>query len=320
EIASNLSLFPHHLRVLLGTMGRGMERAGVYVGPLSFVEISVKLPLGTYLAIMFAGLVRRMTCRLRPYEKVKGAADLAAARSLEVLAGAFRSGGDKDAAVARAVSFFEGVEHGDGFRPKVAVFGDLYVRDNEAMNQDLFRVIEENGGEVVPMPYHHYLKMIAGPYLRKWFREGKYFEAFTSEAFLLTLLSLEKKYYRRFRRILEVEEPVFDRPPAELLSEYHVRLENTGESMDNLLKVHYLLRDHPDLALFVQASPAFCCPSLVTEAMAGEIERRTGVPVVSVTYDGTGGYKNEAIVPYLKFPRRRPAQAAGAADVRRGPR
>ena len=27
------------------------------------------------------------------------------------------------------------------------------------------------------------------------------------------------------------------------------------------------------------------------------------VPVVSVTYDGTGGNKNESILPYLKFPR-----------------
>ena len=41
------------------------------------------------------------------------------------------------------------------------------------------------------------------------------------------------------------------------------------------------------------------------EAMAGEIERKTGVPIVSITYDGTGGNKNDAIIPYLKFPRTR---------------
>ena len=40
-----------------------------------------------------------------------------------------------------------------------------------------------------------------------------------------------------------------------------------------------------------------------TEAMAGRIERKTGVPIVSITYDGTGGNKNDAIVPYLKYPR-----------------
>jgi hypothetical protein len=39
--------------------------------------------------------------------------------------------------------------------------------------------------------------------------------------------------------------------------------------------------------------------------MAKEIENKTGVPVVSITYDGTGGNKNESIIPYLKFPRKR---------------
>ncbi len=74
--------------------------------------------------------------------------------------------------------------------------------------------------------------------------------------------------------------------------------------MDNILKIHYIKKHHPEVALFVQASPAFCCPALITEAMAAEIERQTGVPVVSITYDGTGGSKNDVIIPYLKYPRR----------------
>ena len=34
--------------------------------------------------------------------------------------------------------------------------------------------------------------------------------------------------------------------------------------------------------------------------MARKIEQIAGVPVVSITYDGTGGNKNEAVIPYLK--------------------
>ena len=37
--------------------------------------------------------------------------------------------------------------------------------------------------------------------------------------------------------------------------------------------------------------------------MARDIQRVTGVPVVSLTYDGTGRYQNDAIVPYLRFSR-----------------
>ena len=35
------------------------------------------------------------------------------------------------------------------------------------------------------------------------------------------------------------------------------------------------------------------------------IEAVTGVPVVPITYDGTGGNKNDAIIPYLAYPRSR---------------
>jgi hypothetical protein len=87
------------------------------------------------------------------------------------------------------------------------------------------------------------------------------------------------------------------------LARFHVKLEASGESYDNVLKILHLKREFPDIALFVQASPAFCCPSLVTEAMGEHIERITGVPVVSLTYDGTGAPQNDRILPYLKYPR-----------------
>jgi hypothetical protein len=38
--------------------------------------------------------------------------------------------------------------------------------------------------------------------------------------------------------------------------------------------------------------------------MIKEIERNTGVPVVSIIYDGTCSPKNNAVIPYLKYPRK----------------
>jgi hypothetical protein len=74
-----------------------------------------------------------------------------------------------------------------------------------------------------------------------------------------------------------------------------------GESFENILKIHRLIRQYPDLDLFIQTNPSYCCPSLVTEAMASRIEEITGVPVVTIEYDGTTGIKNEDIIPYLKY-------------------
>jgi len=39
--------------------------------------------------------------------------------------------------------------------------------------------------------------------------------------------------------------------------------------------------------------------------MASRIEEITGVPVVTIEYDGTTSIKNEDIIPYLKYRRKK---------------
>jgi predicted nucleotide-binding protein (sugar kinase/HSP70/actin superfamily) len=223
--------------------------------------------------------------------------------SLELLYESFLGRIRKQDALAAVAERFGKIPIRPGRRPKVAVFGDLYSRDNRVMNQDLIRFIERHGGEVVTTPYTEYARMIASPYFRKWFFERKFLTLISSRALMAAISRLERTYYRMFEPLLGEPMATFDDPPEAILARYGVRIEHTGESMDNLLKVHYIKKHHPDVTLFVQASPAFCCPSLVTEAMARRIEAVTGVPVVPITYDGTGGNKNDAIIPYLVYPR-----------------
>jgi predicted CoA-substrate-specific enzyme activase len=308
KIACNIGLFVRHIQHLLQAQGKGMEKAGLYIGHLSLADISMKLPLNTYLAYMFGGLLKKMACLIRPYEKIAGTTDRVLEQSLLLLESVFASSQSKEAALDQVVHWFDSIERAPTDpsrpRPKVAIFGDLYVRDNEMINQGLIHFIEAQGGEVVTTPYSSYLKMIVQPYLRKWFVEGRYLEALSSKAFIATVSRLEKTYYKYFQRVLQEPEPIYDASAQEILSAYGVRIENNGESMENLLKIHYLKKLHPDIALFIQTNPAFCCPSLVTEAMASTIEKITQTPIVSITYDGIGGNKNDVLIPYLKFPRK----------------
>jgi predicted CoA-substrate-specific enzyme activase len=309
KIACNIGLYAHQIQNILDGYGKDLQKAGVYSGHLSLADISMKLPVNTYLGFMFGGLLKKMGCRIRPYEKVAGATDRALRKSLTLLETAFRFGRSKEEALAQVIAWFESIEvcpeKQSRARPKVAIFGDLYVRDNELINQDLIHFIEAQGGEVVTTPYSAYVKMIARPYLRKWFVEGSYVQALSSKALIATVTRLEKTYYKYFQRILEEPEPVYDESPKQILDKYNIRIENTGETMENILKIYYLKKYHPDITLFVQTSPAFCCPSLITEAMANRIEKVTHTPIVAITYDGTGGSKNEIITPYLAFPRRK---------------
>lgn len=308
----NIPLYPHQMKFILDGMGKGFEKAKVYVGELSFLEISPLAAIDAYQSYLFAGLIRRLACRIRPYEKVKGMTDACLARAMEILVPVFEDRRrNKVKAAEEIIAGFEAIPYDRSQRNSlVALFGDFYVRDNAVMNQDVIRYIEDNGGEVVSMPYNQYAKMIADTYFSRWMKEGRYGAWFGFSALLAASRVMEKAYYRIFERVLEQTDPDYDDPSTDILAQYGVILENSGESAENLLKTWYIKKHFPEVSLFVQLSPVFCCAGLVTEAMKRRIEEVTGTPVVSLTYDGTGGSCNEVLAPYLRYPRRAKSPSA----------
>jgi predicted nucleotide-binding protein (sugar kinase/HSP70/actin superfamily) len=309
QIACNIGMFPFYTKTMMEASGRGHEKIPVYTGDITFLDFSIMTSISSYLAFMFGGMLRKISCRLRPYEKEAGSTDRAVAESVSILYDAFEKRKPKEEALDRVMSFFEGIETVTEQRPKVAIFGDLYVRDNDIMNQDLVGVIERNGGEVVTTPYSELINIVADQYIKKWFKQGMYQHAVLTKVLRNFLHILDRKYYRFFNRVISAPRPGNGSDPESILSSFGLKIHHTGESMENILKIFHLLEHHPDLALFVQTNPSYCCPSLVTEAMADKIERLTGVPVVTIEYDGTGSSRNEDVIPYLKFPRKKTKKA-----------
>jgi predicted CoA-substrate-specific enzyme activase len=295
-----LHIYPHYIKTLLEEYGGGMEKVGVYMGDVAHAEISPLLVINTYFAYLFGGLLRRMGCMIRPYEVNEGETDRVIAESQALLIGTFRERGSKLAALRQVMGRFEAIPRAAGRRPKVAIFGDLYVRDNDAMNQGLIRLIEKAGGEVLTTPFSEYMQIIAAAHFRRY-RKGRRYGELMKYKLMLALVKLaERRYAAHYRAYVSSRES-FRNPAVEKdLERFHVRLEHSGESYDNVLKILHLLKVHRDIRLFVQTNPAFCCPSLVTEAMSRRIEELTGVPVVTLTYDGTGSPKNDLVLPFLK--------------------
>jgi predicted CoA-substrate-specific enzyme activase len=305
KISCNLGMYPAYVKSLLEARGGGFDRAAVYRGEISTIEVSVRAAFNTYFAYLFGGMLRRMACRVRPYETRAGETDEAVEAGLAIFTRAFEGAGSKLEAVREVVVRIAGIETRPRDRPKVAIFGDLYVRDNEVISQGLVRFIERHGGEVITTPYSEYVKMVAPAYFQRWFSEGKLLTVVGKASLLATARALERQYLKEFARVLG---PVGAWHPrsssAELLERFGVTTQHTGETLDNILKLFHILESDPDLRLFVQASPAFCCPSLVTEALADRLKELTGVPVVCVTYDGTAAPRNDAIIPHLERWRR----------------
>ena len=298
-ITCNLRLYPFYIKNLLEGYGKGFERASVYFGELTYLEIAVSTSYYAYFAYLLGGLIRKLGCRIRPYEVGRGKTDEVIARSIALLEPAFLGTRPMDAAVTEVIALFDGIARTPGGRPRVAIFGDLYVRDNDIMNQDLIHDIEANGGEVVTTPYTDLVKITIENVIRRAVERGEYFKVGLYRVMLKTINIFEDKYYRQFRKYIG-DKPVVD--PLRLeknLEKFNISPYHSGESYENILKIFYIIENYPDISLFVQTNPAFCCPAMVTEAMAREIRRVTGIPVVTLTYDGTGGSKNDVVVGYL---------------------
>jgi predicted nucleotide-binding protein (sugar kinase/HSP70/actin superfamily) len=296
----NIAMLPPFLKTLFESFGGGMENIEVYSGELALQEVSFRATLNAFRAAMVGGLLRRVGCRLRPYETVPGATDAALAGAMDILVPAFEGRVARDTALREAAALFDAVPVARCRRPKVAIFGDLYVRDNDVMSQDLVRAIERAGGEVIATPFTEYYRIVMGTNFRRMIELGDWSGWLGLKVTWTAGEAMASRCRSYFERFLEPDAPVEPGALEWMRRNFGVRGEHAGESADNLQKVFHLVRAHPDLRLFVQASPAFCCPSLITEAMARTIERLTGVPVVSVTYDGTGTYRNGIFEPWLR--------------------
>ena len=190
----------------------------MFAGEISFMDLSIKLPVNVYFGYMFGGLIRKIGCKIRPYGKIKGETDRVIEQNINILVEAFLGNRSKASALDAVITNFEQIEQIDHSmnRPKVAIFGDLYVRDNEIMNQNLIHFIEENGGEVVVTPFSSYVKMVEKPYLRKWFREKLYFNVLSYKTLMAAVKQLEKTYLKYFDRIRTEPEPEYNDPPRKI--------------------------------------------------------------------------------------------------------
>ena len=305
NLSCNLSMFPYYMKKLLDNYGNGLEKTSVYTGDIIFYDFSLQTAINAYLAYMFGGFIRKIGCHIRPYEKVKGSTNAIIKEALSLLYEAFRHGKAREEVLTEIIRKFESVDIVREERPKAAIFGDLYVRDNDLLNQGLIETIENNGGEAITTPYSEYIKIVVNPVTERHLKTGHYAD-FLKIKFLKSLIPLvEDKYLTYFSRYNGEEVKITTTETDEWLNRFGLNILHRGESIENILKIYSLIRHYSSMSLFIQTNPSYCCPSLVTEAMASKIEEVTGIPVVTIEYDGTAGIKNEDVIPYLKYRRER---------------
>jgi predicted CoA-substrate-specific enzyme activase len=300
-ISCNLRQYPFYIKQIFENHGKGFEKTAVYSGKITHREISMKATYYVYFAYMLGGLFHKMACRIRPYELVPGQTDKVFKEVHKVLLEGFKGQHSMEKIIRLGMDLIEDISYDTSFRkPLVAIFGDLYVRDNDVMNQNLVGAIEKAGGEALITPYHDYTKIMVENMFRRAYERKEYVETSVNRILLNVVKFMDDRYYKPFSKHLGPA-PVIDPKALEKhLKEFNIDLYHGGESYDNILKIFYIVENYPDVSLFVQTNPSFCCPALVTEAMTRRIREKTGVPIVTITYDGTSDQMNDVIVPYIQ--------------------
>jgi predicted CoA-substrate-specific enzyme activase len=301
--ACNLPQYPLMAKKLLEQRGDGFEKVEVFASEFEMKGLPLELIHDIYCSYLLGGLLRKIGCRLRPCERSAGQTDRVIENARLRLHRRIAAGESKEAAFREIVVDFSRIPLANrpGTRPKVAIIGDLYVRDNEAFNQGLIADLENYGAEVVTVPFTYVVRLILDRDTRYLWEERRYLAVAGNKLLAEVLETTERRFYQIARDILGEDFPTFDNAIFDHLKKYHISLSHGGETAQNILKIFSLLRHYPDTALFIHVNPLFCCPALVSEALFKTIEKDIGIPIVSLMYDGTTGQRNESLAPYLHY-------------------
>ncbi|MBP2024898.1 2-hydroxyacyl-CoA dehydratase [Peptoniphilus stercorisuis] len=136
-----------HVPVLALSFQGIEQHPGLEIHPAQLIRIAKKL----IVTMLYADLIMRLTQATRPYEKIKGSANMlrdrwmkiASDENLDTSKKAFKKN------VEEMVSEFERLEVYNIKKPKVGIVGEILVKYLPAANNYIADVLEEEGAEVV---------------------------------------------------------------------------------------------------------------------------------------------------------------------------
>ena len=301
--ACNFPQYPLMAKMLLEQRGEGFENVQIFATEFEMTGCPYEVVFDVYCSYLLGGLIRKVACKIRPYELVPGQTDQVIEDSRQKLYDCISKGQSKEIKFKEIMANLKKIPVSEsiGTRPKVSIIGDLYVRDNDVFNQQLINELENYGAEVVTTPFTYILRMLAVKHTHSLKDDGKYLAMMRDKLLIDVLEKFENRFFQIANEILHEEFPTFDESIFDSLKKYNLSYKHGGETSQNIIKIYSLLNHYPDLALLIHVNPIFCCPGLVSESIFKKLEKDIDIPIISIIYDGTTSKRNEILAPYLHY-------------------
>ena len=261
----------------------------------------------SFLSVLVADILDRLQWRLRPYEKEKGMADEFIEKSMHMMEESFEMNGpgkkfDKIYAILEGI-MQEGkdiIDHDIQKKPLIGIVGEIYLRTHDQANQNLIRIIERYGGEVVNASIAEWVnfttyenfrkaKIDLNLYLRQ-FRIGKVKENLSKlvgfGADLLYQELRQKQIYKRTRSLIDLAEDHRIESLEEVLKEEDLYSFDLGT--EACLSISGILEyARCGFNGIVNVYPFTCMPSTITSSIARPIMDKLGLPYLDTPYDSS---------------------------------
>ncbi len=291
-MACNMPQFPILAQLAFRNAGLGGIKVGLINSMAPGEIIGPALSMKMLEANIIGSLMYKMYFRIKPYEKEAGITDRVLSETKRTMGTVIREGGALRNEFQNSVDRFSSIDRDEsrGRKPRIAIIGDLYVKYNELINQNLQKIVDELGGELLipsltEYPFHFYDADI------RLFGDNP-------RPFRL-LKTVEGRYEKIAEKLIgDNAEPDFE-SCYRLMEEYNVRHYITGETSINIGRALYYLSNHlVDAVLHV--NPMFCCPGVVTASFYRKMQQDFGIPIIDLFYDGTGN-PNRVLIPHLHY-------------------
>jgi len=308
-----LDSFPQLDRVKIGAL---TTKDGYSLDGIIEEERVGDLRKSAYFSVVVADILDRLLWRIRPYEKEPGMTDDFIDRSMKAMEDTFETHGPNKDFDKILDKLEEIVNEGKTIidphippKPLIGIVGEIYLRTHVQANQNVIRVLERYGAEVVNASIAEWMNYTTYDRLRdaragfrmnlKQIRPGRLKEhlkeiiSFGGE--LLYEESRQKQVYKRVRSLIDLAEDHKVAHLENILKECDLYSFDAGTEACLSISgiVEYAREGYNGV---VNVYPFTCMPSTITSAIAKPLMNKLGTPYLDTPYDSSFQPGREAAI------------------------
>ena len=269
-----------------------------------------------YLSVIIGDILDRLLWKIRPYERREGKADEFIENAMKSMADCFETNGPKKDFDVILHALEEIIKEGKEIidpsipsKPTVGIVGEIYLRTHVQSNQDVIRVLERYGAEVVNASISEWINYVTYDRLREakigLVRNLKQFRIKKVKDHILNILNhginlhyqqvRQEGVYKRVKSLIDLPgDHRVGHLEKILLKEDQFSFDVGTEACLSIAGIMEYMKEGYNGV--VNVYPFTCMPSLITSAVVKPHMNQNKVPYLDTPYDGTFQPGGEAAI------------------------